>query len=679
MQLVKGNAFECPIICVCKPSVISVYCQYGQLSDLPSGIYVEVLHLDFAFNEFASIPTNISSFKSLEYLNLSHNKLSYLDEFALAGLENLKVLDLSNNLFKDWLDIHKDAFASVPSLVELNLSHNFLGGFPDVMSDYPLKSKSLTTLFINNCSITNILSDVLLGLPSLEKLSLVENPLININTQIKSDSLKIVDLSSCNLQRIHSDAVLELSSLETLIISKNYQLKKFNCRSKSVKDLDMSHCNLESVPVTHTPNLTKVNFKGNHLREIPEKAFHSYPSLKSLDLSNNAIETVDVSGFLGLAHIQTIDLSFNTISLIHSETFITNTKLEKLNLSRNYLSNLDQLIVDSLVWLDMSYCEVTKINRDSLMMMPKLQRLNISRNLISSIPDKLGAEQLRVLDLSMCRISSINNLTLRAIKHLDNLNLAGNRITSAINPQFFYGVRYLEINDNPWYCDCDSTDFQEFYRWYYNILNSKSVLKCQSPEYATGFSWEFVCQSTWFTEGAPPPNGMWVYSLSLIVLMVVLCCFVISIKHLYQRKNLREREVREQEQDEARERLRQIHQRNMQYSRESINRNAPDPRELQTPPSYAEAVSMSRLNLSCNSLNGSRRSLHSLHSSHQDLPRRTKIRRKRRRSRQENKSNITETQSAASLSHANSEISNSEDEIRSPVNEDRAPVTESSL
>lgn len=633
--------------------------------------------MDISHNNFGSVPKNISTYKLLRYLNISHNKLTYLDSTSLQGLDALEELVLSHNLLTDWRDIHTDALTHTPSLNQLDLSFNSLRGFPDIIEDYPLKSDSLETLYLINCSISNLLGDVLLGTTNLKRLFVSQNPLIALNTQIKSEKLHTLDLSLCNLQRIQPDAFTELTSLQELILARNYQLKKFNSRSNSLKFLDLSHCNLESVPASSLPNLTKVYFKGNHLRHIPANSFASFPSVHVLDLSNNAIIKLDVKAFHDLKSVESIDLSVNTISTIDPETFMSNLKLHKLNLSRNYLSKVGQLIIESLRWLDLSVCEIQEISRDSLIMMPKLQKLNLSRNLISHIPNRLQADELSVLDLSMCRIYTLNNLTFISMGRLRSLNLSGNRLVSGIKPSFFHRITDVKLHDNSWFCDCNSNDFRELYTWVFYGVSSTSTLRCRSPENLAGFTWQGACQEVWFAPGGSRSDTMWVYSLLLVIVMTFLCCIVMSVRHVYHRKAVRQREAQEQEREEARERLRRIHQRNLQYSRESMNRNAPDPRELQTPPSYAEAVSMPRLNVSCSSLAGSHRSLHSLHSSHPDISsRRTKLRRKRRRSRHENKASVSETQSVASLSHANTDVSNSEDELR-PNAEDRNVIESS--
>ncbi|KAF5288136.1 hypothetical protein FQA39_LY15480 [Lamprigera yunnana] len=677
-QLVYGSEFSCPTMCTCEASYTSTNCQYNGLADLPEGLYSKTLHLDLSFNEFDKIPPNISSYKTLLYLNMSHNKLSRLEGKSLETLDSLKILDLSHNLFKDWLDINNATLINLPSLFELNLSHNPLKGFSDIFIDHSLRSNSLEKLVLINCSITNILDDILLGMSNLKLLILANNPLFTLNAQLKSPSLRHLDLTKCDLRKIHTDAITQLTSLETLILSKNFELKRFNTKSKSLKYLDLANCNIENIPSIQMPNVMTVILKNNHLRQLSSNNFISFPKLQNLDLSRNAIEYIDVNAFHDVKRIQNIDLSYNVLRVIKTETFGTNIKLQRLNLSRNYLSNVGQLVSSSLRMLDMSVCEIKEINKYSFIMMPKLQVLNLSRNFISYIPNNLRGDELQILDISMCGIFALNNQTFSSLKKLRNVNLAGNRLTSGIKPSFFYGVNEVKLEDNSWYCDCKSQEFFDMYVWIRHSVISTNLLRCRSPENLAGFTWEVACETVWRTYDMTKGTNAWIYSLSVVGLVTLLCCLVMALRQAHHRKVTRDQEEQEREREDNRERLRQIYHRNLQYSRESINRNAPDPRELQTPPSYMEAISMPRLNVSCSSLAGSHRSLHSLQSTNVEGSRRTRLRRKRPRNRQGSKCNISETQSAASLSRGNSDISNSEDELRPNTQENNA-VIESSL
>ncbi|KAK5639697.1 hypothetical protein RI129_012189 [Pyrocoelia pectoralis] len=467
---------------------------------------------------------------------------------------------------------------------------------------------------------------------------------------------------------MHPDGISNLKSLEYLSLSENYGLKKFSSRSNSLRHLDLSHCNLESVPIISLPNLTTFILKGNHLRHIPANSFLNCASVKNIDLSSNTIKRIDVFAFKGLKHVHSIDFSLNTIRELPSATFNANKELTRLDLSRNYLDGVVHLSSDSLKWLDLSVCEIQHVDAQSLVLLTKLQTLNLSRNLITSLPDKISARSLRVLDLSRCGLYSLTNLTFSAMPNLVSVNLSGNRFTSGLKPSFFHRITELHLEDNSWICDCKSQEFLDFFRWLQYGVTTRNNLRCRSPENLAGYMWEKACYPIWQPIDMNKAKGTWIYVWSILALTTVLCCLVVGLRNIRRRRRtLREQEMLEAERQEERERLRQIHERNFHYSTESITRNAPDPRELQSPPSYVEALSMPRpmLSVSCTNLHGSQRSLRSVQSSHNENSRKTKVRRKRRRNRQGSRSNISETQSVASISLGNTEVSNSEDELRS--------------
>lgn len=541
--------------------------------------------LDISGNQFTTIPANISELHQLQILNLSQNSISTLDSAALKGLERLKVLDLSRNLFENWGDIQNGSLIGATSLSELDLSHNSLRGFPDLGQQPPLRSDTLEILRLSNCSIANILGDILDGLPALVHLDLRKNSINALNAQIKSDSLRSLDLSECGLQRIHPEAFLEMPALESLTLLKNYQLKKWISRSYSLANLDISECNFERLPSVHLPNLTKINLRGNHIRKLGVYEFSIYPLLQWLDLSSNAIQDIDETAFAALKFLRTIDLSFNTIYKVSPETFSKNTRLVRLNLSQNYLRTLEQFAIKSLETLDVSVCEIQNIAKDCLVMMPKLYVLNMSRNLLSHIPGNLQGPKVAYLDLSLCHISSLNNETFSAMPNLVKLSLqgkhfshslvskpyqysvvSGNRLTSGIKASFFPNRAHVDLGDNAWFCDCHSKDFRELYDWIFlqhnpgsGCCTSLDTLRCQAPENVAGLEWRDACSKEWYLH-AVPPDQMWMFSLSFIMVMVLVFCLLISVKHAYNQRVMREIENQEQQREEERQRREQENQ-----------------------------------------------------------------------------------------------------------------------
>lgn len=595
---------------------------------LRSVFLFQVVVLDLSKNNFERIP-DLSAFKNLEVLNLSHNKIINISRNTFRDFDKLQVLDLSHNRLTEWMDIHREALDKMKQLEVLDLSHNTLGAFPEIYN--PMKSQSLKVLKVTNCSISNVHSSVLSDLPQLEKLIMSSNDLFNFKAQIKSDTLTTLDLAECKLRHIESAALQQLPSLKQLIISQNYELKIFKCDSETLEVLDASKCSFESVPKGRLPQLVSLIMNNNNVRYLSQYNFINMSRLQFLGLKHNAIAKVDKDAFYGLGTIHQIDLSYNTISWLEPRIFNQNFKLFRLDLSRNYLTAVPRFDIESLRVLDLSNCEIRVVGSDCLDLMPSLQELYLSRNVIARLPDYFQSDSLKYLDLSMCRISRLNNLTFAGMPFLRKLDLTGNRLTSNIKVSYFPPNSDIYLEDNPWRCDCNY-DQQELYEWLERLNdNMAHRMRCQSPENVEGFTWRSACEDQW----TPKPINhamVWLYAIGAVFVVVFLLCLAISVFRAFGEKERRLRELEERERNEAVERLRRMRRQQLE-AMEMENRNAPDPRELQRPPSYTEALLMSTPHGSSASLSGSRQSL-----SAREGGKKAKVRRKRRREKGESSS-----------------------------------------
>lgn len=565
---------------------------------------LQVVVLDLSRNSFGGIP-DLGSFSSLKVLNLSRNFIANVSASALQGLESLEVLDVSGNLFSDWLDFHMRAIGKAGSLKVLDLSHNNLQAFPEIYN--PLNSRSLKVLRVVNCSISNVHGGILKSLPELEELIMSDNELLNFKAQINSNTLTVLDLCRCRLRYIDPAALDFMPNLKRLVISQNYELKAFKCSSESLEIMDASKCSLETVPKGRLPQLTHLIMNNNNVRYLSKYGFINMTRLQYLGLQHNSIARVDKDAFYGLNTVHQIDLSYNTITLLDSRTFNQNFKLFRLDLSKNYLTTVPRFDCESLRVLDLSNCEIRTIDGDCLDVMPSLHELYLSGNVIAQLPDYFQSDSLRVLDVSMCRISRLNNYTFASMPYLRKLDLTGNRLTFNVKYHYFPPNSDVFLEDNPWRCDCNY-DQQVLYEWLARLNEGMARrLRCQSPENVEGFTWLSACEDEWTVK---PVNQalVWLYTLGSIFVVVFLVCLAMSIFKAFSEKERRLRELEEREREEAVERLRRMRQRQLEVM-ELENRNAPDPRELQRPPSYTEALLMATPHGSNASLSGSRQSL----------------------------------------------------------------------
>lgn len=130
---------------------------------------------------------------------------------------------------------------------------------------------------------------------------------------------------------------------------------------------------------------------------------------------------------------------------------------------------------------------------------------------------------------------------------------------------------------------------------------------------------------------------MWYYSLGIVIAMIVALFALVVLRKI---KSIQEKHIRLQEEErrvEEREALRRMQERQRELQEEE-DRNAPDPRDLQRPPSYNEALLLPRVGASQPNLAGSVHSFGSrgsLRGSSADIAKKNRIRRKRRRRKSE--------------------------------------------
>ncbi|KAJ8958760.1 hypothetical protein NQ314_006376 [Rhamnusium bicolor] len=433
--------------------------------------------------------------------------------------------------------------------------------------------------------------------------------------------------------------------------------------------LDMSDNPLRSIPQYSTqlfiPSLDVLKLKNCSMRTLPVQLFNNLINLKELHLSENPINIINDT--FHLDNLKFIDLSHCDLDYIGDRVFTGLTTLETLVIkNNNYLKkillffrdSLDAITSSSLKSLDVSYSEIYAIGRFSLENLPKLLELSLARNFLSTLPDDWTADRLVYLDVSGCRIKNINNRTFAQMFYLRHINLSGNRLTT-IDPSFFPQALYVRIDDNQWRCDCPK--LKNMFEWLIEYNERVDKLLCDSPEKHEGKTWRTACQNEWYPT-LNQKDHLWWYSVGVVVAMVVLLIAILAMRRIHQVKETRLRHVEETRRAQEREALERMH-RLQRERREDINRNAPDPREGQRPPSYNEALLLPRLESSLPNLSGS---LHSITSrqggSNPDVSKKSRPRRKRRR----RKSDSSESRRASRLA-VDSDTSELEQQLQTQV------------
>lgn len=354
------------------------------------------------------MPPNLDRFYSLETLDLSYNRIDTIPNDVLFP-DNLRHLILSYNNISNWLSLNPNILlASAPTLESLNLAGNPLGAHNGIDDRLLLISDSLKTLDLSDCQMSKITGSLMLSrLENLEHLIIRSNPLYTI-PDLQAFNLMTLDVSACKLAMLRRTVFSQMPMLTSVNFSENHRLTLIQrndeyVESVSVRQIDLSMCNMNTVELNGFPNLTTANLSGNLITELTDDTFKNNILLESLDLSSNAISRISLMAFGWLDRLRNLDLSLNMIRKIEPDTFIGNSQLLSINLSRNFIDRFRRFTSQSITFLNMSRCEITQIDRDAIDNLSELIELDLSYNWFSELPLKLGSPFLQILDLSRCR------------------------------------------------------------------------------------------------------------------------------------------------------------------------------------------------------------------------------------------------------------------------------------
>uniref|UniRef100_A0A6I8QKJ8 Slit guidance ligand 1 n=1 Tax=Xenopus tropicalis TaxID=8364 RepID=A0A6I8QKJ8_XENTR len=122
---------QCPQECTCLDTVVR--CSNKHLLSLPKGIPKNVTELYLDGNQFTMVPGQLSSFKYLQLVDLSNNKISSLSNSSFTNMSQLTTLILSYNSLQC---IPPLAFEGLRSLRLLSVHGNDISSLPEgIFSD----------------------------------------------------------------------------------------------------------------------------------------------------------------------------------------------------------------------------------------------------------------------------------------------------------------------------------------------------------------------------------------------------------------------------------------------------------------------------------------------------------------------------------------------------------------
>ncbi|KAJ4726567.1 Receptor-like protein [Melia azedarach] len=381
----------------------------------PVNVLSHLTNLDLSFNLFnGSVPSWLFTLPSLEYIDLSNNKLTAPIEQVDLGLPNsLRAVHLQNN------HIHGSIPTSIFKLVNLTLL--------DISS--------------NNLSGT-VKFDLLSKLNNLQYLDLSNNNLLSFsstsNMNYSMPNLTSLRFSSCNVIKFPM-FLRTLENLQWLDLSNNRICGPiFKSESEGWK------------------NLTYLNLSNNFLTYIEH---HPWKNIQILDLQNNRIQ-----GSIPIPppSIEVFLFSNNSLSGQIPPSICKLTSLQYLSLSDNNLRGTIPPCLGNfgtgLIMLHLQKNNLQGVIPDTLANASLLKSLDLNSNLLEGpLPRSMtNCTQLEVVNVGNNRISDTFPCWLGSLSELKILVLRSNRffgplcdfdeVDLSIFP--FQSLRILDLSHN---------------------------------------------------------------------------------------------------------------------------------------------------------------------------------------------------------------------------------------
>ncbi|XP_062838684.1 leucine-rich repeat-containing G-protein coupled receptor 5 isoform X2 [Anolis carolinensis] len=370
---------SCPAACHCEPDATlwRADCADRGLDGVPANLSLFTSYLDLSMNNISKLPSNVlHNLRFLEELRLAGNCLTHIPRGAFAGLFNLKVLMLQNNLLKQ---VPLEALQNLRSLQSLRLDANHISFVPPNSFSGLV---SLRHLWLDDNALTEIPVQAFRSLPALQAMTLALNKIHHI------PDYAFGNLSSLVVLHLHNNRIYSLG-------------KKCFDGLHSLETLDLNYNNLNEFPISVRAlrNLKELTFHNNNIRSIPEQAFVGNPSLIAIHFYDNPIQIVGKTAFQHLPELRTLTL--NGASQITEFPDLTGTtSLESLTLTGAQITSLPETVCDQL---------------------PNLQVLDLSYNRLEDLPHFTACKKLQKINLHHNEIYEVQVDTFQQLAFLRSL------------------------------------------------------------------------------------------------------------------------------------------------------------------------------------------------------------------------------------------------------------------
>ncbi|XP_041867210.1 toll-like receptor 13 [Melanotaenia boesemani] len=418
------------------------------LWSLDSLMHLRLNYMTRWFNK--GLFATVCKMPTLRRLELFYNHLGNLT-LQLSPCSDLRELDLSLTTITE---LPKGSIQSMKKLHALSLESNLLTKVPDDIRTLA----SLEILSMMDNLISDLTCEDFVNTTNLTKLSLNTNHIAKLNRCAFENltNLKILDLSNNLLWRLDGTFKTTLQKLEVLDISQN------------------SIAILQGGDFQGLQSLKLLNVKSDHVTRVKRRTFKGLHNMESLIVS---LPLEYEPSFNGLHHLKDLTIHFKFTDTFRSSSlndvvdYIPFKSLNRFTVICSGYHYGFPLDVPIGMLHDMQHLEdFTAVNVylqapecDTFQYNYQLKSLTFAQTDLSDLGPELfqTIPNLQVLNLTQCKLKSLDFLVQANLTALKYLKLSYNEIT-IINEtafQFLPSLTYLDLNNNPFTCDCSNAGF----------------------------------------------------------------------------------------------------------------------------------------------------------------------------------------------------------------------------